>query len=383
MDPSQLDERVCRIERWFAGERTGPVELRLYLTNRCNLSCRFCSYGTFKTRDTPQEELTLQEWLDVLVHLHELGCRHIDINGGEPFLRREDCLAIMERVKELGMTGAVTTNATLLREQDVHRIVECGWDSVQVSLDSASQTVHEHLRGMPGCYGRTVSVLEMFQRLKGSIDSTTPEILVAMVLTRANYRDIPALVQLAINYGCEKFRITPMVEQFEGCAGYQIGDEETAELLSVLENALSLAGNKILTNIGEIHENLSLALARDKFSEVKAQPHQGDADSVRFPVCFEPWCVIRISPLGWVNCCTSDVEKRVSLRDINVKKLWDNITFEDIRVRMKEGRPISACKMCCYAVYADNLKVVKRLRETRPELAAQVIGFIQRGAQGG
>lgn len=375
MEPFRFEERVSIIKKWLSGEKPGPLELRIWLTARCNLSCIFCPLGSTGTLDRPNKELTVKEWLPVIDCLGELGCQHVDIGGGEPFLRREDALVIMEQIKSKGMGGAITTNATLLKEEHIRRIVEMGWESIQISLDGATAVTHDTLRGSHGSHLKVLKTLKVFRKIRGEFKSPKTEVHLATVLTNHNYRELPQLVNTAIDNDCESFRITPMVEQFEECAQYQIKDGHKLELLSLLEECLLIARNAgLTTNIEGIQHNLRLALSQDKFNEMKSPGPVGEGTVGEEPhlntplVCFEPWFMLRIDPLGWINCCTSDTERRVNLRNIELEEVWYNGSLERIRNNMLKGMPVKACKFCCYPVYAENLQFTERLKKTYPHL---------------
>lgn len=371
----RFDERVAILEKWLSGGRPAPPELRMWMTARCNLSCVFCPHGSTNIPDKPHEELTAKEWCAAIDTLGGQGCQHVDISGGEPFLRSDDTLTVMECIKSHGMVGSVTTNATLLREPHVRRIVEMGWESVQISLDGARAETHDMLRGSPGCFRKVIPILEAFRDIRHEVGASQTEIDLTTVLTNRNYREIPGLVRLAVEMGCKSFRLTPMVEQFPECAAYQVGEKHERELMGILDEAISLADSaRLSTTIGEVKENLRLALSKDKFDRVKCTARSGDSDEFdrsqqRMPVvCFEPWFVLRIDPLGWINCCTSDTERRVNLRDAGSADLWYNEHIENIRHNMLKGVPIQACKICCYPVYAENIRFAKRLEASHPAL---------------
>jgi len=110
--------------------------LRISVTDRCNLRCRYCmpleEYAWL-----PREALLSFEEIARLAGIFtELGVEDIRLTGGEPLLRRElpklvQMLAANSRVRDLAMT----TNGVLLAE-NAQALAEAGLGRVTVSLDT-------------------------------------------------------------------------------------------------------------------------------------------------------------------------------------------------------------------------------------------------------
>src|SRR2546425_1951262 len=110
--------------------------LRLSVTDRCNLRCKYCM---------PEEEyawlpretlLTFEEMTTLTGYFTELGVDKVRLTGGEPLLRR-DLPVLMRmlrqnpRIKDL----ALTTNGVLLAEH-AQAFHDAGLHRVTVSLDT-------------------------------------------------------------------------------------------------------------------------------------------------------------------------------------------------------------------------------------------------------
>ena len=110
--------------------------LRLSVTDRCNLRCKYCM---------PEEEyawlpretiLTFEEMATLTGLFTELGVDKVRLTGGEPLLRRDLPLFVRmlrgnPRIKDL----ALTTNGILLADQ-VEALYEAGLHRFTVSLDT-------------------------------------------------------------------------------------------------------------------------------------------------------------------------------------------------------------------------------------------------------
>src|SRR2546426_1769396 len=110
--------------------------LRISVTDRCNLRCKYCMPEEEYTW-LPRETILSFEEIDALAGIFtELGVDKVRLTGGEPLLRK-DLSGLMRmlrrnpRIKDL----ALTTNGVLLAEQ-AQAFHDAGLHRVTVSLDT-------------------------------------------------------------------------------------------------------------------------------------------------------------------------------------------------------------------------------------------------------
>jgi len=110
--------------------------LRLSVTDRCNLRCQYCM-PEMEYVWLPREDMLHFEEINRLVDVFmSLGVNHIRLTGGEPLLRRDlstlvDMLAAKEGLNDL----ALTSNGILLADQ-IDELKAAGLRRVTVSLDT-------------------------------------------------------------------------------------------------------------------------------------------------------------------------------------------------------------------------------------------------------
>jgi len=110
--------------------------LRLSLTDRCNLRCRYCMPASGVRKRHHREILTYEELYRIADEAVGLGIDKIRLTGGEPLVRK-GLVAFSERLA--GLTGlkelVLTTNGILLPEMaaPLHR---AGVKRLNISLDS-------------------------------------------------------------------------------------------------------------------------------------------------------------------------------------------------------------------------------------------------------
>ena len=115
-------------------------DLRVSVTDRCNLRCRYCMPREVFGADFPfleRDELLSFEELERLVGVFVgLGVRKVRLTGGEPLLRRDlpDLIARLTRIDGLDDL-ALTSNGVLLARM-AGELAEAGLRRVTVSLDA-------------------------------------------------------------------------------------------------------------------------------------------------------------------------------------------------------------------------------------------------------
>lgn len=131
--------------------------LRISLTDRCNLRCRYCMPE--KGIDNKLEHkdlLRLEETYDLIKDFVELGIDKIRFTGGEPLVRK-GIVNLIEKVNKLDGVReiAMTTNGLLLKDM-AKSLKAAGLTRVNISLDTLDEDKYSEItRG-----GRLSQVLE-------------------------------------------------------------------------------------------------------------------------------------------------------------------------------------------------------------------------------
>ena len=110
--------------------------LRVSVTDRCNLRCQYCMPEDEYVWLPREELLTFEELRDLAAVFTELGVDKVRLTGGEPLLRNDlpvlvRLLAENAQIKDL----ALTTNGVLLAQQ-AQALREAGLHRITVSLDT-------------------------------------------------------------------------------------------------------------------------------------------------------------------------------------------------------------------------------------------------------
>ena len=110
--------------------------LRISVTDRCNLRCRYCMPEEGIPLTAREQLLDYEEFLRVASAAVELGIVHFKVTGGEPLLRR-GCTAFIRRLKALpGVARVTLTTNGLLLAAVLDELLAAGLDGVNISLDT-------------------------------------------------------------------------------------------------------------------------------------------------------------------------------------------------------------------------------------------------------
>ncbi len=166
--------------------------LRLSLTDRCNLRCRYCVPVFGIPRVARAELLTLEELTAATLWLcRSGGVRRVKLTGGEPLVRA----GVVELVRVLAAADDVdevsgTTNGVRLPAL-AHALAEAGLRRVNVSLDTLDpERFAELTRG-----GRIEETLAGIDAARAA--GLRPVKLNAVLMASSWRRDVPALLDFA------------------------------------------------------------------------------------------------------------------------------------------------------------------------------------------
>lgn len=110
--------------------------LRLSITDRCNLRCRYCMPESGVEALQHHDILSYEELLQISRIAISLGVRKLRITGGEPLVRRGLAGFIRQlRALDPDLELALTTNGLLLAEMAAE-LKDAGLNRLNVSLDS-------------------------------------------------------------------------------------------------------------------------------------------------------------------------------------------------------------------------------------------------------
>lgn len=175
------------VPKLFWKKNSLPVHFIFFVTNRCNARCPHCFY--WESLGKSAEELTLDEIDKFSRTMHPLY--HINLTGGEPFLR-DDLDGIISKFYEHAGTksfGIATNGYSPDRIRALTKDVLSKHHGlllkINVSIDHLRER-HDQIRGYPGLFDLAVSTVKELKNLK--MNNLT--VSVNLTVTKDNQDDI-------------------------------------------------------------------------------------------------------------------------------------------------------------------------------------------------
>ena len=207
--------------------QTKPVVM-WNLTRRCNLACSHCYMDAIPRED---DELSLEEGVRLTDELARMEIPILILTGGEPLMSR-NFFPLAFHAREVGLRTVVSTNGTLITPEVAMLLAEAEIRYVGVSLDSALPAKHDEFRGVSGAYERAL------QGLRNARDAGLRTGL-RVTLTRDNWQDIPALINLALEEGIPRFCLYHLVPTGRGAgiSDKDVSQEQRRSVIRLLAEA--------------------------------------------------------------------------------------------------------------------------------------------------
>ncbi len=207
-----------------------PRDATLNVTDNCCLRCITCN----EWRQKSENELTTQEWKEVIQQLSEMGIQLVGMAGGEPLLRN-DLATLVAYARDLGMDVSIVTNGYLLDERRAEELVEAGATAISLSVDALGET-YDKIRGVKGAHKRVQAAAQILARLQERRGLQVTILATIMSLTLDH---LPAVVEwtksLNLPIVFNLIDYTPYFFQVKGNAqSLWIGEEDRPKLAQLV-----------------------------------------------------------------------------------------------------------------------------------------------------
>lgn len=185
--------------------------LRLSVTDRCNLRCRYCMPADGVCKKRHEDMLTEDEMIQAVHAAASLGISKLRITGGEPLIKK-NILSICERsaavpgIREV----CVTTNGTQL-PQLAGRLRGAGVDRLNISLDTLNPDKYAYIT-------RNGALEQALRGIEAALEAGFAHLKINAVLIGGfNDGEIPALAELTRRYPADVrfIELMPITEHEE------------------------------------------------------------------------------------------------------------------------------------------------------------------------
>lgn len=199
-------------------------------TRACGLACAHCRA---EAQPTPVPgELTTDESLRFIDSLaaFEKPSPILVITGGDA-LMRPDLGELVVHAKANGVAVALAPSVTpLLTDERLVSLRAWGVKVASLSLDGASVSTHETMRGIPGHFAATIDAIDRLVAHGFVVQINT-------VVTRDNVEELPAVARILREHGASIWEVFFLVNVGRGTSMLELGPEENEDVCQFLYDA--------------------------------------------------------------------------------------------------------------------------------------------------
>jgi MoaA/NifB/PqqE/SkfB family radical SAM enzyme len=159
-----LSKKLLTEISYFTGKYFLPPEfVSLQITFRCNLKCQTCSIWK---KEFP--ELSDSEWLKIGEDINNFFPKKtfVEINGGEPLIRKDLVLQLINILKKKFDCVALNSNGVLIDEETIGELEKAGLDEIKISFYSLDKNIVKSLRGNEDAFEKTLESIKLLQGSK-------------------------------------------------------------------------------------------------------------------------------------------------------------------------------------------------------------------------
>ncbi len=150
-----------------------PALVYWEITRACSLACLHCRAEAISTPD--EWELTHAESKSLLLQIAGFNkpLPQLILTGGDP-LGRPDLYDLIDEARRLQLAVSITPSATPKLTSDAFlKLRDHGIESIGLSLDGSNAARHEAVRGVEGCFNRTIRAIQIAGKLMLPIQINT------------------------------------------------------------------------------------------------------------------------------------------------------------------------------------------------------------------
>ena len=266
-----------------------PLYLRLSVTDRCNLACRYCRPEAAPALAGPSPA-SEEELLALVAAIEgQCGLRKVRLTGGEPLMHPDPPRLVARLHARLPRADlALTTNAIRLRRY-AKALLAAGLTSLNISLDTPDAATYAHLtRG-----GRLAEALD---GIAAAREAGFRALRLNTVLLRTvNGHQLADLARLAAGLGCE-LRFIELMPTGEGAPRFAADFLPADEALARLTEQFDYVGPLPDSDTARRHRFLVRGCSQPLdvgFIAPVTQPFCGTCDRLRLDCRGRLYCCLR------------------------------------------------------------------------------------------
>lgn len=309
---------------WDSMRGNPPRRASLQTTEACNLHCKMCTFWKY---DGPTPDIEQLE--RVVLALQELGVRHINLWGGEPYLHPE-IVRLFRFIKARGFTLGIITNGTRIDAAKLQASVEY-LDEMTFSVDSPHADVHDKIRGSKGSHAVIRERIEAFLAARG--DRRRPTLTIDCTVQRDNIDHVHEMIGFAEQYGADLQLDPAQIQGYGNHLNHAILKIPPELRWAAVQKLRELKrSGKRLNSLGNLRLMDSYLAGRD----------------IHTP-CFFPYIGLLVNPWGEVIYCWGWDKKMGNVLDGDFAARWRSAEYAELRRQTLQGE-MQRCKGCGFSM---------------------------------
>lgn len=209
--------------------------LRLSVTDKCNLRCRYCMPKEGVCDKKHEEILTEEEMISAIQAAANLGITKLRITGGEPLIKKNIVSICEKALKVKGIEEVCITTNGILLPQLAEKLYNAGVRRINISLDTLNNEKYNRIT-------RVGQLKNVMDGIKAALAIGFDKIKINTVLIGGfNDDEIIDLANLTIQYPIDVrfIELMPMEKHSEFGKNAYISCSKVLEVLPHLEEKIS------------------------------------------------------------------------------------------------------------------------------------------------
>lgn len=295
----------------------GPTEAILYMTDKCNMECRWCRRNLVDMEKTGDVGLHQVETLLKKFPTIKTACL---AGFGEP-LMANDLWEIVNCLKKNNVTAGLITNGSLVTK-NIAALGASGFLYVSVSLNGVDAKSHEAVTG-----GKTWPAV--VDGIKALVEGGFCDVFVSYVVHRDNLDEISRLLDLVREWGVKKVDLHNLLPHADGAY-----DDE------------GFWSKVLCYDDDEVASKLETLAHHPEAYRIRTWPVLIAKDAPP-KLCRSPFFSIGLNGLGFAGGCQRVTPPARSHSHITGENVWHNNYLLNLRAQLLGDRPLDdVCRMC-------------------------------------
>lgn len=324
--------REIRCPRSDGTTSNAPLLLAIETTTRCNFQCVHCCHSFSHPVAS-----------DISLELFESVARYVGgafevylFGDGEVLLDIPRHLAMIARIHKEDPNSALgfSTNGKLLTPEIYELYATAGIEYIQVSVDAATPALYEAMR-RGGKFQQLQANLDGILDRRRRARSRQPELRLATVISKQNFRELPLLAEFARKYDFADWYINAEYPHSPDRDRMRLDSDDLLELECICKEIAQYHSRDFAARLDS-----SIGLPTS-MAESHWQRHE-------LPVyCTVPWQRFELKANGDVKICPFFHEPIGSINGSSFPDIWNGMEFRHIRQAFTYRTGLPSCCVNC------------------------------------